>query len=137
MKSEETLIEREFRANTYDIDFAGVLSNQVYQRWLEDLRTDLIQGYADMKELMDGGSVPVLARTEVDFKRPVFLLERIKGKMWVEELQGVKWAVRAEFIKEDGTVCARSYQWGVFLDTKTLRPVQVPDVLPRVSPEES
>lgn len=132
MLPEETTVEREFRANTYDIDFAGVMSNQVYQRWLEDLRTDLLDQYADIKVLWEGGAVPVLAHTEIDFKKPVFLLERIKGKMWVDELQGTKWAVRSEFIKEDGSLCARSFQWGVFVDTEKFRPVQAPDVLPRV-----
>lgn len=137
MKSEDTAVEREFRANTYDIDFAGVMSNQVYQRWLEDLRTDLLDQYADIRILWEQGSVPVLARTEIDFKRPVFLLDKIKGRMWVDEMQGMKWGVRCEFTKEDGTICARSYQWGVFIDSKTLRPVQAPDVLPRVEKEGS
>jgi len=134
MEPDETMIEMEFRANTYDIDFAGVMSNQVYPRWLEDMRTALIDNYATIKELWDMGAVPVLAHIDIDFKRPVLLLEKVKGRMWVEELHGVKWAVRAEFIKEDGTVCARSSQWGVFVDRETLRPVQAPEVLPRVVP---
>ncbi|MGA1873690.1 MAG: acyl-CoA thioesterase [Thermoplasmatota archaeon] len=134
MEPNDTLIEMDFRANTYDIDFAGVMSNQVYPRWLEDMRTALLDGYEDIKVLWEKGSVPVLAHIEIDFKRPVFLLERIRGRMWVDELQGVKWSVRAEFVKEDGTVCARSRQWGVFVDRHTLRPVQAPEVLPRVVP---
>jgi acyl-CoA thioester hydrolase len=137
MRPEDTAVEREFRANTYDIDFAGVMSNQVYQRWLEDLRTDLLDQYADIKVLWEGGSVPVLARTEIDFKRPVFLMDRIKGRMWIDEMLGMKWAVRSEFIKKDGTVCARSYQWGVFVDSKTFRPVEAPDVLPKIQKDGS
>ncbi|MBT4500790.1 MAG: hypothetical protein HOC74_23880 [Gemmatimonadetes bacterium] len=31
-------IEIELLVRTYDIDFAGVVSNIVYLRWLEDLR---------------------------------------------------------------------------------------------------
>jgi len=133
LRPEETVIERDFRAMTYEIDFAGVLSNQVYQRWLEDMRMALMDRYVDIRKLMRGGSVPVLARTEIDFKRPVYLLEDVKCRMWVEELQGVKWAIRAEFLKGD-QVCARAYQYGVFVDTETFRPVEAPGDLPRVSP---
>ena len=137
MKPEDTTVEREFRANTYDIDFAGVMSNQVYQRWLEDLRTDLLDQFADIRDIYEAGSVPVLARTEIDFKRPVFLLDKIKGRMWVDEMGGMKWGVRCEFTKEDGTVCARSYQWGVFVDKVKLRPVEAPDILPKIQKESS
>ncbi len=121
---------------TYDIDFAGVLSNQVYQRWLEDMRMALMDQFVDIRELMESGSVPVLARTEIDFKRPVFLLENVRCRMWVEELHGMRWSVKAEFLKGDH-VCARAYQYGVFVDSKTFRPVEAPETLPRIIPHNS
>jgi acyl-CoA thioester hydrolase len=31
-------VQHEFRVNTYGIDFAGIVSNISYIRWLEDLR---------------------------------------------------------------------------------------------------
>jgi len=31
-------VRHSFRVMTYDIDFAGVVSNITYTRWLEDLR---------------------------------------------------------------------------------------------------
>jgi acyl-CoA thioester hydrolase len=134
MRPEETRIERKFRVNSYDVDFAGIMSNQVYHRWSEDLRTDLIGEYIDLKELWELGSVPVLAHAEIDFKRPLYLLDEVVGEMWVEELHGIRWKVRGRYLK-DGAVCAETMQWGVFVDRGTKRPVQAPDVLPRVKPE--
>ena len=34
--------ERELEVNGYDIDAMGIVSNIVYVRWFEDLRTDFI-----------------------------------------------------------------------------------------------
>lgn len=124
-------VEREFTVMTYEVDFAGIMSNQVYQRWLEDLRMDLLSRYVDIRELFSSGSVPVLARTEIDFKLPARLMDNVKGRIWVEELMGPRWALRSEFTIH-GKVCARAYQYGVFVDTDNFRPINKPDVLPDV-----
>jgi len=124
---------RKIRVMTYEVDFAGVVSNQVYHRWLEDLRMDLLCKYMDMRELMKAGAVPVLAHTEIDFKRPLKLLDDVEGAVWVDELYGPKWSLSAEF-RKDGVVCAKAKQWGLFVDPSTFRPVDAPQVLPRVMP---
>ncbi len=129
--AQEGRVERDIRVMTYEVDFAGVVSNQVYHRWLEDLRMDLISRYMDLRELLKAGSVPVLAHTEIDFKRPLKLLDDVKGVMWVEELEGPKWSLRAQFKKGD-TVCAEAKQWGVFVETSSFRVVDAPAQLPRV-----
>ncbi len=36
-------IERDLPIRTYDIDFAGIVSNIVYVRWLEDLRLAMME----------------------------------------------------------------------------------------------
>jgi acyl-CoA thioester hydrolase len=131
----ETVVERDFRVMTYDVDFAGIMSNQVYQRWLEDLRMDLLSRFVDIRKIMSSGSVPVLARTEIDFKMPARLMDEVTGKMWVEELKGPRWALRTEFTI-NGKVCAKAYQYGVFVDTRSFRPVNKPDVLPDISPRD-
>ncbi len=124
-------VEREFTVMTYEVDFAGIMSNQVYQRWLEDLRMELLSKYVDIRDLFSGGSVPVLARTEIDFKLPARLMDKVLGRIWVEELMGPRWALRSEFTI-NGRVCARAYQYGVFVDTTTFRPMNKPDVLPDI-----
>ncbi|MEA3559856.1 MAG: thioesterase family protein [Candidatus Thermoplasmatota archaeon] len=135
MRPEDTKIERTFRVNSYDVDFAGIMSNQVYHRWSEDLRTDLIARYINLKELYEMGSIPVLAHAEIDFKKPLFLLDEVIGEMWVEEMYGIKWAVRGRYLK-DGVVCAETMQWGVFIDRETKRPISAPEEFPKIKPED-
>jgi acyl-CoA thioester hydrolase len=40
--SQMMLVELELPIRTYDIDFAGIVSNIVYIRWLEDLRIQML-----------------------------------------------------------------------------------------------
>lgn len=130
----ENFVERTFTVMTYEIDFAGIMSNQVYQRWLEDMRMEMLSQYVDIRDLMKMGSVPVIARTEIDFKKPARLMDEVKGRMWVQELNGPKWALGCEF-SIDGVICARSMQYGVFIDTLTFKPTNKPDALPDVIPQ--
>jgi acyl-CoA thioesterase FadM len=51
--------------------------------------------------------------------------------MWVEELDGPKWALRGEF-RIGEKLCAKVYHYGVWVDAKTFRPTDGPDDLPRV-----
>jgi len=39
------LVPLPLKAQTYDIDFAFHVNNQVYVRWLEDLRMEVLRGY--------------------------------------------------------------------------------------------
>ena len=126
-----SLVERSIRVMTYEVDFAGVVSNQVYFRWLEDLRMDLLQSHLDMRELLKLNALPVLTHTEIDYKRPLRLLDEVKGRMWVEELDGPKWSLRGQFVK-DGVVCADARQWGLFVDPTKFTVVDAPPQLPRV-----
>ena len=58
-------VQRIFQVMTYDIDFAGVLNNGVYIRWLEDLRNIFAENVLPINEASTRGIVPALARTEI------------------------------------------------------------------------
>ena len=60
-----------FQVMTYDIDFAGVLNNVVYVRWLEDLRNVFAEQVLPIGEAFKRGIVPALIRTEIDYLAPV------------------------------------------------------------------
>ncbi len=55
-----------FPVATYDIDFAGVLNNGVYIRWLEDLRLLFADRVLPLSEADKRGIVPTISRTEID-----------------------------------------------------------------------
>lgn len=121
-------IKHTFKVMTYEIDFAGVVSNIVYVRWLEDLRNLLAEQSLSLGEAMKRGIVPALMRTEIDYLAPVRYPDVVDARMWLEETGRAKWVLAAEFVSQaSGQVTARAKQTGVFVSLETLRPVPLPE----------
>lgn len=119
-------VEITFQPKTYDIDFAGHVSNIVYIRWLEDLRMLVLDTYLPLKILMERGIAPVVMRTMIDYKRPVKLFDSVAGIMWASEMGNVKGILSAEFIV-NGTIVATAEQTGLFVKMESGRPVAFPE----------
>ena len=119
-------VELPFQPKTYDIDFAGHVSNIVYIRWLEDLRMIVLDTYLPLKTLMERGIAPVVVRTTIEYKRPVKLFDPVTGTMWASEMGNVKGILSAEFTV-NGEVVAASEQVGVFVRMDSGRPVAFPE----------
>lgn len=116
------------RVMTYDIDYANIVHNAVYIRWMEDLRTELILGAYSIEAMVADGFSPILTKTEIEYRLPVRFGEEVEGLMWVSNLSRVRWTVEAE-IKVGEQVRTFSRQQGYFADLKTLRPIRIPDKL--------
>jgi acyl-CoA thioester hydrolase len=119
-------VELPFQPKTYDIDFAGHVSNIVYIRWLEDLRMLVLDTYLPLTVLMERGIAPVVMRTTIDYKRPVKLFDSVRGSMWASEVGNVKGILSAEFTV-NGSVVAAAEQVGLFVKMNTGRPVAFPE----------
>ena len=119
-------VELHFQPKTYDIDFAGHVSNIVYIRWLEDLRMMVLDTYLPLNILMERGIAPVVMRTTIDYKRPVKLFDSVSGVMWASEMENVKGILSAEFTV-NGNVVATAEQIGLFVRMNTGRPVAFPE----------
>jgi acyl-CoA thioester hydrolase len=126
--SRPLLVEWAFPVRTYDIDFAGHVSNIVYIRWLEDLRLEMMNKYLPLSELLSRGQAPVLRSTTIDYKHPITILDKVRGCMWMSEMESVRMTLQAEFYKGD-TLAATATQTGVFIDLQTKRPVKIPEYL--------
>jgi acyl-CoA thioester hydrolase len=111
---------------TYDIDFANIVHNMVYIRWLEDLRFEMLTKHYSMEEMLADGFSPILTRTEIEYRRAVRLGDVVNGRMWLSELGQTKWTVQAELIVGD-KICTTANQNGYFANLKTLRPARVPE----------
>ena len=111
---------------TYDIDFAAIVHNMVYIRWLEDLRTELLaaNGYS-IEQMLADGFTPILTKTEIAYQWPVRFGDEVTGRMWLSHLGRTKWTVQAEMVTGEHTAVT-STQHGYFADMKTLRPIRVP-----------
>lgn len=121
-------IRHSFKVMTYEIDFAGVVSNLVYIRWLEDLRNLFAEQAIPLGDMFKRGQAPVLARTEIDYLLPVRFPDVVDARMWLAEAARARFVLSAEFASRDsGQVTARARQTGVFVSIETGRPVPLPD----------
>ena len=121
-------VQHTFRVMTYDIDFAGILSNISYIRWLEDLRNLFAEQVLSLGDTFRRGIAPVLMHTEIDYLAPVRFPDVMIGRMWLGEQGRSKWELAAEFESQAlGQIVARAKQFGVFVSLETLRPVRLPE----------
>ncbi len=120
------LVELELPIRTYDIDFAGIVSNIVYVRWLEDLRlTMLSQYYMPLPDLLLTGIAPILTNTEINYQRQLTIHDRAFGRMWLEELGTLRCVVAAEILNGKYSA-AQAKQTVLLIDLTTRRPVRIP-----------
>jgi len=121
-------VQHLFQVMTYDIDFAGVLNNGVYIRWLEDLRGMFAESILPLAEAAKRGIVPTLSRTEIDYLRPVRYPDKLEGRMGMLEHGRARFVLWGEFTsRAGGVVTARAKQFGVFVFRDNLRPAPLPD----------
>jgi len=115
---------------TYDIDFAGIVSNLVYVRWLEDLRLQLLSQAYPLDQLIADGLGPVLLETHIIYRDALTIHDKPEGRMLVEEMGNVRWTVAAEFVSPNsGRIHATARQTGLFIRLDSRRPVRIPDRL--------
>lgn len=116
----------EFPIRPYDVDMAGIVSNIVYVRWLEDLRMELLRRHFPAGELLQRNLMPVVVRTEIDYRASLRFLDQCTGYMRVLELGRTSATMQATFKNGDGLIAAEARQVGVFIDATTGKPVALP-----------
>jgi len=128
-------IRREIKVASYDIDFAGIVSNISYIRWLEDLRLAWLEKYFSLNTQVDSGFIPILLETHIQYHHAIRLFDKVKGVMYVSRLHSHKWRVKAEFIVNE-KVMALAEQKGVFVDRVKWRPIRIPEELKKIYKRE-
>lgn len=122
------LIERPIVVRTYDIDFANIVHNIVYFRWLEDLRSEVLVDVLPIDQILATGISPILIESAIEYRRPVRIGDAVVGRMWVSALSKTRWTLSGEICVGEH-VCAAAKQSGYFADLSSLRPVRVPAAL--------
>ncbi|MEZ4518458.1 MAG: thioesterase family protein [Chloroflexota bacterium] len=122
------LVELPITVKTYDVDFAGIVHNMVYIRWLEDMRFQFLADFLPMEEMLDGGISPILTKTTIEYKWPVRMGDQPLGRMWISEVGRTRWTVRGQILLGD-VVAADATQVGYFASLETLRPIRIPEPL--------
>jgi len=119
------LVEVALPVKTYDIDFAGIVSNIVFIRWLEDLRLEMLSRYFPLQEQLDKGFAPILAKTSIEYKRPLNIRSTTSGRMWMSGLDSRRCYLKAEIMTQ-GKVAALAEQVGLFVRLEDGRPIEMP-----------
>ena len=115
---------------TYQIDFIGHVNNSVYVQWMEIGRTKLLESIGlPIHKIAKSGFVPVLVRTEITYKTPLYLGDAVRMDLWLTELRQASAIMNFHFTNGEGILAAEAYQKGLFIDWKTKRPR-------RLKPEE-
>jgi len=121
-------VQHSFWVMTYDIDFASIVSNISYIRWLEDLRNLFAEQTLSLGEALQRGIAPTLMHTDIDYLAPVRFPDIVIGRMWLAEHGRSRWNLAAEFTSQaTNQLVARAKQVGAFVALDSLRPVRLPE----------
>jgi acyl-CoA thioester hydrolase len=129
-------IEINLPVRTYDIDFAGIVNNIVYIRWLEDMRLEMLARHFPLDEQIKNGIAPIIVQTKVDYKQAIRMPDTPCGRIWIKTIDTLRWTASAEILV-DGKVAAIGEQTGIFVDLQNGKPVRIPKELRRLYHEYS
>lgn len=127
--AEEGLLvaEKDIEVNNYDIDAMGIVSNIVYVRWFEDLRTVFINKYMTFSEMMNQHISPILMKTEIEYKVPITIHDQPVGRCWYVQGGRMKWVFKFEIASGDKIHCI-GQQTGGFFDLERQRITKMPTI---------
>jgi acyl-CoA thioester hydrolase len=119
-------VEFDVTAHTFHIDFAGHVSNIVYLQWMEIGRTKLLEAAGiPIQDLKAAGTVPVLASTEITYRKPLYLGEQVRVEVWLSKLGGATANIEVRFTDSGGGLVASGSHRGVFMDLGGGRPKRI------------
>ena len=119
------------RVRHYEMDALGHVNNAVYQNYLEQAAIEHSESLGFNFELyQELGGVFVMRRVEIDYLRPAVASDTLEITTWLEEIRGTRARRRYEIRKQnkDDLLVTAEALW-VWVDTKTIRPRPIPDVL--------
>lgn len=99
-------IEHEATVMFYDTDCAAVVHNLAYLRFIEEARTIMAERMGmPLREMVQTGLYPVVLRTEIDYRAPGNLGDRLVVRGGVTELGRVRFWVGFEIFRpSDGAI---------------------------------
>jgi len=114
--------------HTFDIDFAGHVSNIVYVRWMEIGRLKLLEeiGLPADQIVRELGLLPTLIETRIRYLKQLFLGDTVTVALWLSRLKHVSAVIEFEFYNQDNILVAQGSQTGLFIDASTHRPTPLP-----------
>lgn len=103
----------------FDTDCGGVVHNIAYLRFIETARTLLAEQLGmNLREMTTVGRFPAVVRTEIDYKRPAVLGDKLVVHGWLESVdRGRFWCAFKIVRPEDGMLLVESRQMLALVQT--------------------
>jgi YbgC/YbaW family acyl-CoA thioester hydrolase len=122
-------IATEVQVMFFDTDCAGVVHNIAYLRFIEVARTLLAEqlgmGLVGMSER---GVYPVVVRTEIDYKRPAKLGDRLVVHGQLASVERLRFWISFEIKRpSDGALIVESRQMLCVIEMPQAKPVPLPE----------
>ncbi|RUM36066.1 MAG: acyl-CoA thioesterase [Desulfobulbus sp.] len=112
---------------TFHIDFAGHVSNIVYIQWMEIGRLKLLEA-VDMRvdRIAEQDNIlPTLVATEIQYKKPLFLGDRVRIEVWLSSLKNVSAVVEFRFFNQAEELTTTGRQTGLFINATDHKPHRI------------
>ena len=114
------------------IDENGHVNNVAYVQWMQDIA---VEHYASIGGIQAQGpdATWVVRGHKIEYFLPAFTGEEIEIRTWVENIQRVRSMRKYEFIRRsDGKTLVKGETDWVFVDTKSGRPLAIPEEVKNV-----
>ena len=110
------------------IDENGHVNNVAYVQWMQDIAVEHYESMGGNKPMQLVNATWVVREHRIEYLLPAFEGEEIEIKTWVENIRRVRSLRKYEFVrKSDNKVLVKGETDWVFIDTKTDRPLPIPE----------
>lgn len=123
-------LEKAIEIQGYDIDYGGVVSNIVYVRWLDDLRSALMKEHYPIEQMAKDRVALVVNKTFAHYKKTASFGDSLCAFIEMKKLEGIRWELEAVIKNSSsGKVIFSAVQSGAFIDLDKGKPVSAPEIL--------
>ena len=122
-------IQTEVQVMFFDTDCAAVVHNIAYLRFIETARTLLAESLGmDLRSMAATQQYPVVVRTEIDYKKPASLGDKLRVDGVLERVERLRFWCAFNVIRpaDDALIC-RARQMLVLVQLPDGRPLRLPD----------
>ena len=107
---------------SFQIDANAHVNNAVYVQWMEiGQQKFFAEAGLPVSTLREQGVVPVVADTQISYKRPLVLGDEVRIEIWLSELKQIYAWAEFRFYNAVGELAATGRQRGTFVDVQTKR----------------
>ena len=111
---------------TFDIDSAHHVSNITYIKWMEIGRNKLLEAVDMSVHLIEKlGFAPVLIRTEIAYKKPLYLGDKIRIELFFSKLTTISGTIKFKFIRGKDELVAEGENDALFFSLNTKLPYRM------------